>query len=98
MNYNLTINPVPLPINPDRRVNLPIDPVADGSGRFRDANQQQPSTHVYRGEVVEAIANDKRYRPQLNLQVRPENQHAIDTYRKVQSEPPLVGQLLDGFI
>ena len=81
-----------------RPVTMPVTSVADGASEFRDASKQHPSTYVYRGEVVEALSNDKRYRPQPNLQVKPENQRAIATYQKVLNDPPLTGQLLDGFI
>jgi hypothetical protein len=72
--------------------------VADSAGEFRDASKQPPYAYVYRGELLETVANDKRYRPQLNLQVDPQNRRAIESYQRVASEPPLVGQILDGFI
>ena len=87
-----------LPIVPDQPETRPVSRVADSAGEFSDASKQSPPTYVYRGELVEAVANDRRYRPQLNLQIDPDNRRAIDTYRSVASDPPLTGRLLDGFI
>ena len=98
MNHILTISPVSLPLTPERPVNTPVTAVGDGGSEFRDASKKHPSTYVYRGEVVEAVANDRRYHPQLNLQTTPKTERAIETYQKVLREPPLVGQLLDGYI
>ncbi len=98
MNYIVTAKPMQLPTYPARPVTLPVTSVADNASEFRDASKQQPAKYVYRGELLEAVANDKRYRPQLNLQVAPENHRAIEMYQRVASDPPLVGKLLDGFI
>ena len=87
-----------LPIYPDRPETRPVSPVADSASEFSDTSKQSPSTYVYRGELLEAVANDRRYRPQLNLQIDPDNRRAIDTYQRVASDPPLMGRLLDGFI
>ena len=98
MNHNLTISPVILPLTSERQINAPIAPVGEGASQFRDASKKHPSTYVYRGEIVESLVNDRRYNPQLNLQTTPKTQRAIETYQKVLKEPPLVGQILDGFI
>ncbi len=98
MNYIITAKPMQLPIYPDRPETRPVSPVADSASEFSDASKQSPSTYVYRGELLEAVANDRRYRPQLNLQIDPDNRRAIDTYQRVASDPPLMGRLLDGFI
>ena len=94
----LPVHPTPLAVSPNRPVISPVTSVADGASEFRDASKQNPSTHVHRGEVVEAIANDKRYRPQPNLQIAPQNQRAIATYQKVLSDSPSMGLIVDGFI
>ncbi len=98
MNYIITAKPMQLPIYPDRPVTRPVTSVADSASEFRDASKKSPSTYVYRGELLDSIANDRRYRPQLNLQIDPDKRRAIDTYQRVASEPPLMGRLLDGFI
>jgi len=72
--------------------------VAGSAGEFRDASKQAPSTFVYRGELLEAVANNQHYRPQFNQQIDPEYRRAIDSYRNVAATPTLVGQILDGFI
>lgn len=98
MNYLLPVNPAPLTVSLDRPAISPVTSVADGANEFRDASKQNPSTYVHRGEVIEAIANDKRYRPQPNPQIGSQNQRAIATYQKVLSDPPLIGLLVDGYI
>lgn len=98
MIYITTANPTQLPIYPDRPETRPVASISDSASEFRDASKQPPSTYVYRGELLEAVANDRRYRPQLNLQIDPDNRRAIDTYQRVASDPPLMGRLVDGFI
>jgi len=98
VNYIITAKPTQLPIYPDRPETRPVAPVSDSASEFGDASKQSPSTYVYRGELLEAVANDRRYRPQLNLQIDPDNRRAINTYQSVASDPPLMGRLLDGFI
>ncbi len=98
MNYIIPAKSMQLPIYPDRPETRPVSPVADSAREFRDASKQPSATYVYRGELLEAVANDRRYRPQLNLQIDPNNRRAIDTYQRVASDPPMVGRLLDGFI
>lgn len=98
MNYIITAKPAQLPNYPDRPETRPVASVSDSASEFRDASKQPPSTYVYRGEVLEAVGNDRRYRPQLNLQIDPDNRRAIDTYQRVASDPPLMGRLVDGFI
>ena len=98
MNYIITAKPTQLPIYPDWPETRPVASVSDSASEFRDASNQPPSTYVYRGELLEAVANDRRYRPQLNLQIDPDNRRAIDTYQRVASDPPLMGRLVDGFI
>lgn len=87
-----------LPIVADPPQTRPVSRVADSAGEFSDAGKKSPPTYVYRGELLEAVANDRRYRPQLNLQIDPDNRRAIDAYQSVASDPPLTGRLLDGFI
>ena len=98
MNYIITAKPVQLAINPDRPVTRPVSSVTDYAGEFRDASKQPSPSYVYRGELLEGVGNDRRYRPQPNLQVDPQNRRAIDTYQQVASDPPLLGRVLDGFI
>jgi hypothetical protein len=98
VNLVITAKPAQLPIYQDRPVTRPVVSVAGSAGEFRDASKQAPSTYVYRGELLEAVANNQHYRPQLNQQIDPENRRAIDSYRSVAATPTLVGQILDGFI
>ena len=98
MNYIIPSKPAQLPVYQDRPATRSVAVVADSAGEFRDASKQSPYAFIYRGELLEAVASDKRYRPQLNLQIDPQNRRAIESYQRVASEPPLVGQILDGFI
>jgi len=98
VNYIVTSNPAQLPVYQDRPVTRPVAVVADSANEFRDASKQAPSTYVYRGELLEAVAYHPLYRPRFNQQIDPENRHAIDSYQSVASSPTRVGQILDGFI
>ena len=98
MNYIIPSKPAQLPLYQDRPPTLPVVAVADSAADSRGAGKQPRYAYIYRGELLEAVANDKRYRPQLNLQIDPDNRRAIDTYQSVASDPPLMGRLVDGFI
>ncbi len=98
MNYIVTSKPAQLPVYQDRPVTRSVAAVADSDGEFRDASKQAPSTYVYRGELLEAVAYHQHYRPRYNQQIDPQYRHAIDSYQSVASTPTLVGQILDGFI
>lgn len=98
MNYIITAKPMQLPIYPDRPAARPVSSVTDNASDFRDASKQPSPGYVYRGELLEGVGNDRRYRPQLNLQVDPQNRRAINAYQQVASDPPLLGRVLDGFI
>ena len=91
----ITATPVNLPVIPERSSARRVDAVVEG--RLSDATRQQ-QPFVYRGELLDGIPPQRRYRPQPNLQVAPQNQRAINAYLSVASEPPLIGQLVDGKI
>ena len=86
-----------LPISLDWPLPRPVTPVADSSESFRENRQQQPSSYVYRGELLETVS-DKAYRPQPNLQISPENRRAINAYQRIADEPLQLGRILDGYI
>jgi len=97
--YNLVIDKSPqLPIYPERPLTRPANPVAGSDSEFPDASKQPPSTYVYRGEVLESLSHDRRYRPQPNLQISAQNRDAIESYQRVAVDPPQKGLILDGFI
>ena len=89
MNYIITAKPMHFPISLDRPLTRPVAPIAETPAGNRDARRQQPSNHVYRGELLERLG-DKSYRPQLNLQISPENRRAINSYQKIAGEGPVV--------
>ncbi len=86
------------PVLVDRPAARPVLPIAEESGRLRDERQQQPDAYVYRGELLDEVVGDRRYRLTANLDVHPRNRRAIETYHLVAYEPTRRGQLLDGFI
>jgi len=60
-----------------------------------------PSDFVFRGEFLDATANDKRYRPQFNQQIAPQNRAAIEVYKTSESllsDSDPRGRLLDRFV
>ncbi len=91
----ITATPVNLPVVPERPTTRRVDAVADG--RLGDATRQHQS-FVYRGELLDGVPPQRRYRPQPNLQIDPQNQRAINAYLSVLNEPPLIGKLVDGKI
>ena len=86
-----------LPTSLEHGVTRPVTAIADNPAAFRDPRQQQPSSFVYRGELLET-AGEREYRPQPNIQISPENRRAIDSYRNVAEEPQQLGRILDGYI
>ena len=98
MSNVITAKPVHLPVYQDRPVPRPVEAIAGGDGELRDTSQQTSSTYVYRGELLEAVANHPHYRPRSNQQVDPQYRHAIDSYQRVASTPTRLGQILDGTI
>jgi hypothetical protein len=87
-----------LPISTDRPLARPVLAIEDAAGEFRDASKRSPATYVLRGELLDSIVSDKRYRPRSNLQIDPQNRHAIESYLRVATDPTPAGRLLDGFI
>jgi hypothetical protein len=98
VNYIVTAKPTQLPIYPERPQTRPVASVSGSASEFSDASKQPPSTYVYRGEVLESLSHDRRYRPQPNLQVNPENRNAIESYQRVAVDPMPKGLILDGFV
>ena len=98
MHYITTVRYPVFPIFADKPATRPAVSISDAATEFGDPNKQNPSTYVYRGEILKAVAHDRRYRPQFNLQINPENSQAIESYRKVSIEQESIGQILDGFI
>ena len=91
-------SPLNLPVYPDQPVTRPVASVAGSSSEFGDASQQRPSTYIYRGELLEAVSDDRRYRPTYNLPTNLLQQRAVNAYHKVAHEQQNVGSILDGFI
>ena len=98
MNNVINTSPAQLPIYQDRPANRAVAPVASGDGEFPDARKNSPSTYVYRGELLETFADNRRYNPRFNQQIDPQHRNAIDTYQRVASIPTRIGQILDGYI
>ena len=91
----ITATPTYLPVVPERQATRRVDAVVEG--RLRDTNQHRQPL-VYRGELLDGAPSQRRYRPQPNLPIDPQNLRAINAYLDVLNDPPLIGQLLDGKI
>ena len=59
---------------------------------------KQASTYVYRGEILDNIAEDRRYRPHYNQQIDPQNRRAIDSYQRVSTQTTAPGKILDFYL
>ena len=70
-------------------------------GQSYDAGDEAPDKKVYRGEVLEAANNDRRYNPNFNQQVDPRYQDAIASYQNSQllaQNPSTPGAILDRYV
>ncbi len=98
MHYISPARPMHFPVLVDRPAARPVAPIADESGRLRDERQQQPDAHVYRGELLDEVFGERRYRPTASLETDPRNRRAIEAYHLVAYDPTRRGQILDGYI
>ena len=98
MNYIIPARSMHLPVLVDRPAALPVTPIADDAGQLRDERRQQASTYVYRGELLDEVFGERRYRPAPNADVDPRKRRAIETYHLVAYDPTRRGQILDGFV
>ncbi|MFT4607695.1 MAG: hypothetical protein ACI9YO_001892 [Gammaproteobacteria bacterium] len=76
---------------------------ADVKEDFVDSQRtrQESTEYVFRGEILESIENDKRYNPQFNQQIDPQNREAISNYQTTsvaRTESESLGQVIDRFI
>jgi hypothetical protein len=76
---------------------------ADVKEDFVDSQRtrQESTEYVFRGEILESIENDKRYNPQFNQQIDPQNREAISNYQATsvaRTESESLGQVIDRFI
>lgn len=63
--------------------------------------RQESTETVFRGEILESVENDKRYKPQFNQQIDPQNREAISNYQTTsvaRTESESLGLLIDRFI
>jgi hypothetical protein len=75
----------------------------DSRNDFSDNQRARPEStdYVFRGEILEPVESDKRYNPQLNQQIDPQNRQAISNYQITsvsRTETESLGQLIDRFI
>ncbi len=68
-----------------------------------DEHDRNQANTCFGGEVLESVENDKRYKPQFNQQVDPQNREAISNYQTIsvartESESESLGQVIDRFI
>ncbi len=75
---------------------------SDDSGRQTQAGNEKPAADfVFRGELLDAVDQQRRFRPQFNQQIPPQNRLAIESY--ISSHSTLIdddprGRLLDRFV
>lgn len=98
MHYISPAKPMHFPVLVDRPAARPVVPIAEESGQLRDQRHRQADAHVYRGELLDEVFGDRRYRPEPNLDVDPRRRRAIETYHLVAYDPTRRGQILDGYI
>ncbi|MFT5226110.1 MAG: hypothetical protein ACI8XX_001863 [Polaribacter sp.] len=63
--------------------------------------RQESTEYVFRGDVLESVENDKRYKPQFNQEIDPQNREAIANYQATsvtQTDSESIGKLIDRFI
>ena len=75
---------------------------ADAANDFTDSRRtrQESTEYVFRGEVLESVENDKRYKPQFNQQIDPQNRDAISNYQTTsveRTETESLGRVIDRF-
>lgn len=64
-------------------------------------NRKPPSDYVFRGELLDAVDQQQRFRPGFNQQVSPQNRLAIESYLSSDSisiDEDRRGRLLDQFV
>jgi hypothetical protein len=76
---------------------------ADVENDFVDSRrtQQESAEYALRGEFLESVKNDKRYKPQFNQEIDPQNREAIAYYQAAsvaRTESEAMGKLVDRFI
>lgn len=76
---------------------------ADADNDFADSRRtrQESTEYVFRGEILESVENDKRYKPQFNQQIDPQNREAISNYQTTsvaRTEAESLGRVIDRFI
>lgn len=98
MHYISPAKPMHFPVLVDRPATRPVVPIAEDSGALRDARRQQAETYVHRGELLDEVFGDRRYRPTQVLDLDAHHRRAIEAYHRVAYDPTRRGQILDGFI
>ncbi len=89
--------------NSGQKQNIGGDQAAGDNSRreLQERANTATSEFVFSGELLDSMGEDKRYRPQYNQQVAPQNRQAIELY--LSSDPTLGnsdprGRLLDQFV
>ncbi len=106
MNIPVTYNNLALqhsPFQNDQSQNFNRERPPEDNSR-RDVQAQSGSVaqdRVFRGELLEAVENEKRNQPQFNQNISPQNRQAIETYNAggtVSPDRDPRGQLLNQFV
>lgn len=99
------INPIiRLPTaNDEQRQTFDRGRADDTRNDFTDSRRtrSESTEYVFRGEILESVENEKRYKPQFNQQIDPQNREAITNYQTTsvsRTESESLGLLIDRFV
>jgi len=98
---NLAIRQSPQQNGQSQNFNRDRAAVDENSQQLQPGSGRRPTDYVARGELLDSLGKDKRYKPQFNQQIAPQNRTAIEQYAasnslSVNDDPR--GRLLDQYV
>jgi len=98
---NLVIRQSPQQNGQSQSFNRERASVDGNSQQVQPGSSRRPTEYVARGELLDSLGKDKRYKPQFNQQIAPQNRAAIEQYASgnsisVNGDPR--GRVLDQFV
>ncbi|MDH5352858.1 MAG: hypothetical protein OEY09_00335 [Gammaproteobacteria bacterium] len=106
MNTRATLNNLALPYSPyqngqNPNFNRERPPAEDSRREVQARSGSAASDYVFRGELLDAVENEKRHQPQYNQHIAPRNRQAIESYSTGESLSPdrdPRGRILDQYV
>lgn len=98
---NLALQQTPYYSGQNQSFNHERPPADDSRREVQARSGSAASDYVFRGELLDSVDSEKRYRPQFNQQIAPQNRQAIETYNAggtVSSDRDPRGRLLDQYV